>query len=82
MRPVVVTDWETGRVSRSKVNRQGSSCSCGKQAYTSKKIAKATAKAQSRATGEDIEAYHCYAGHCFHIGHRPGSERRPPRMAS
>lgn len=71
MRPHTITDPETGRVSRSKVKRQGSSCRCGKQAYTSKKIAKATAKAQTRATGELIEAYHCYAGHCFHIGHPP-----------
>lgn len=44
---------------------------CGKLAYVSKKEAKARAKAQTRFSGEYIEAYHCFACHCYHIGHPP-----------
>lgn len=53
---------------RSKVRRR---TDCGKQGYTSKKLAKATAKAQSRFTGETIHPYHCFGCHCWHIGHPP-----------
>jgi hypothetical protein len=77
VRPVTHVHPDTGQVERTKVSRTGSrSCRCGKQAYTSKKLAKAVAVAQSKASGDQIEAYHCYIGHCFHIGHVPGSVRR------
>jgi cytochrome c5 len=46
---------------------------CSKLAYPSKKVAKQRAAAESRATGERIEAYHCYRCHAYHIGHPPGS---------
>lgn len=72
MRPVTHVDPVTGAVLRSKVQRTGSAtCKCGKQGYSSKKLAKATAANQSRETGERIEAYHCFGGHCYHIGHPP-----------
>lgn len=44
---------------------------CGKFLYTKKKLAKASAALQSRDTGEDIRAYHCYGCHGYHIGHPP-----------
>lgn len=72
MRPVTFTDPITGNVQRTKVSRVGSrTCRCGKQAYTSKKLAKAVAATQTKASGAFIEAYHCYTGHCYHIGHPP-----------
>lgn len=56
---------------RSRIAR---SSTCGKIAYSSRKEAAAAAKAQTRATGELIEAYHCRRGcHAHHIGHPPGT---------
>lgn len=49
------------------------SSKCGKYAYATKKLAKATAVRQSKESGEDIRAYHCYGCHSYHIGHPPGS---------
>ena len=43
---------------------------CGKQGYSSKKVALAKAKASARDTGEDIRAYRCPRGcHAWHLGH-------------
>ena len=73
MRPVIRRD------DRDKVHRHHqvhAGCWCPKLAYTSKKRAKAHAAAQTRASGELITAYHCLAGHCWHIGHPPGSRAR------
>lgn len=47
------------------------SARCGKYTYATKKLAKANARAQSRASGETIEAYHCYPCHGYHLGHPP-----------
>lgn len=71
MRSVVHTDPITGRVERATVDRQGRKCP--KFAYTTKKAALHMAATQSRASGENIRAYHCFACHCFHIGHPPGN---------
>lgn len=74
MRPVTHTDPDTGTMHRSKVARTSK---CGKQTYSSMKLAKATAKHQSKMSGDDIEAYHCYVCHGNHLGHVPGSVRSP-----
>lgn len=69
MRPFVHLD-DHGKVHRSKVSRVSA---CGKQAYSSRKLAKGRAATQAKATGEPIEAYKCTAGcHCWHIGHPRG----------
>ena len=53
------------------------SARCGKLAYSSKKVAKMYAAAQTRSSGEHIEAYRCIRGcHCWHIGHPPGSREQ------
>jgi len=63
---------EGGKVRRTKVTRMGR-CRCGKLAYSSRKLAKARAVHESKATGEPIYAYHCVrGGHCWHIGHPIG----------
>lgn len=70
MRPVIRRD------DRDKVHRHHqvhARCRCPKLAYTSRKRAKAAAAAQTRNTGELITAYHCGSGHCWHIGHPPGT---------
>lgn len=66
---------DTGEVTRTPIRRQ---TPCGKQGYSSKKIAKYHANVQRKATGEDIEAYRCWKPgcHCWHLGHRPGSPRQ------
>lgn len=74
MRPMTTTHPGTGLVERSKVIRR---TTCGKQGYTSKKLAKATAIQQSKMSGESIEAYHCLGCHAYHLGHVPGTERTP-----
>lgn len=69
MRARIVTDVN-GRVHRQHTIAHSP---CGKQAYTSRKLA-ATAAAQARKAtdGDDIRAYRCIDGcHCWHIGHRP-----------
>lgn len=71
MRPVTHTDPARGKVERDKVDRTGTRCRCGKRAYSSKKMAKAKAIERSKVSGEHIEAYHCYIGHCYHVGHAP-----------
>lgn len=48
---------------------------CGKLAYSSKKVALATAAHARRETGENIRAYKCGPCHCWHIGHPPGLPR-------
>lgn len=70
MRPVRHIEAETGKVIRSHVAR---SDRCRKLSYASRKRAAATAKAQTRATGELIEPYHCGPCHAWHIGHPPGT---------
>lgn len=71
MRPITHVDPARGKVERSKIDRSGTRCRCGKRAYSSKKIAKAKAAERSTSAGEVIEAYHCYVGHCHHVGHPP-----------
>ncbi len=73
MRPRTRTDHE-GYVSRSKVDPSGSKC--GKFRYSSKKVALATAREQRRLSGENVQSYHCFACHCYHLGHVPGEPRR------
>lgn len=68
MRPVTRYNPETGEVTRTKVAPHSP---CGKRLFSSMKLAKAEAKRQSRLSGEDIEAYHCYPCHGAHLGHRP-----------
>lgn len=71
MRPRTVR-LEDGQVVRQKMDRRGRGCNCGvKSAYSSKKLAKAAARRQSKMSGENIVAYHCYPGHCYHLGHAP-----------
>jgi hypothetical protein len=70
MRPV--KRFADGRmISKSKVADRSR---CGKQAYSSRKIAKQRAAFSSKMTGEKIEAYKCRNGcHAWHLGHPPGS---------
>lgn len=68
MRPPANVD-PLGRITRLKTLRRGRVCP--KQAYASKKHAKAVAAHQSKLMGEVIEAYHCFTCHAFHIGHPP-----------
>lgn len=70
MRPVVVANPETGEVVRSKVLRR---TPCGKQGYSSRKIAAGRAAIVRRDHGEAVHHYHCRDCHCWHIGHPPGS---------
>lgn len=63
---------DQGKLVRRPVARRGG-CGCPKIAYTRRKVALEQAGAQRRASGEWIEAYHCEWGHCWHIGHPPGS---------
>lgn len=74
MRPVTHMDPITGRVQRRGVSRRPIGA-CQKFAYASRKAAYASARTQSRMTGENIQAYHCFACHCYHIGHPSGSRR-------
>lgn len=69
MRPITVLT-DTGVIVRTTVQRR---TRCGKQGYSSRKVAAATAKAESRRSGETIHAYHCGTCHAFHIGHPIGS---------
>lgn len=65
-----------GKVLRTKVVRVGR-CGCGKLAYSSRKLAKATAAVEARSTGEPIYAYKCVrGGHCWHLGHPIGWRRQ------
>lgn len=81
MRPRTVVDTNTGRVRRTPVVRD---TPCGKNGYTSRKLAAAVAKRASKQTGETIEAYRCPHGcHVWHVGHPPGYARmRRMREAS
>lgn len=79
MRPRTITNPTTGRVSRTKIRPFSA---CGKFLYTGRKIAKAAAKEQTRATGELIEAYRCGRCHGWHIGHPPGSRGEVTGRAS
>lgn len=48
-------------------------CGCGKQGYTSRKVALEKAAIARRETDEPIQAYRCTrGGHCWHLGHPPG----------
>lgn len=49
---------------------------CGKFAYATRKLAKTVAKQQTRESGENLVAYHCYRCHAHHVGHPPGQPRR------
>lgn len=55
---------------------------CGKNGYTSRKLALAAAAAARRATGEPIDAYKCTRCHLHHIGHPPGWRAAQARNAS
>lgn len=69
---------DMGKVSRSKVARRGK-CGCPKAAYSSRKIAAARAAQARRERGELILPYRCpHGGHCWHIGHPPGSRSGAP----
>lgn len=57
-----------GKVVRRKAGRW---CPCGKVAYSSRKLATTTAKRQTRQAGEDVEAYHDFRCHAWHVGHPP-----------
>ncbi len=48
----------------------------GKLLYPTKKLARAKAIERRKATGERLDAYHCYRHHGYHIGHRPGEPRQ------
>lgn len=65
-RPKVQVD-ESGYVRRLHTYR----CRCGKQAYSTRKRAKAAAKVETRLTLELIEAYRSERCHTWHIGHPP-----------
>lgn len=69
MRPRTIVDYATGQVSRTKILER---TPCGKQGYTSRKLAATKAKRSSKETGERIEAYRCERCHVWHIGHPPG----------
>lgn len=56
------------KLRRSKPRR----CWCQKLAYSSRKDALNQAAIARRDSGEDIRAYKCPYGHCWHIGHPPG----------
>jgi hypothetical protein len=72
VRPKRRIDVDSGASYRVKVQREGRRCP--KMAYSSRKIAAEVAHRATRATGEQIEAYHCVVGcHCWHVGHPPGS---------
>ena len=70
MKPRTIVDFATGKVTRSMLI---SNTPCGKNGYTSRKLAASVAKRSSKETGDHIEAYRCKNGcHCWHIGHPPG----------
>lgn len=72
---------EGGKVRRAKVTR--CRCTCGKLAYSSRKIAKARAIHEAKASGEPIHAYHCVrGGHCWHLGHPIGWHREQRERAA
>lgn len=80
MRPVTRVANGTGKVTRSKVVER---TPCGKQGYSSKKLAKTNAAISARETGDLIEAYKCRAGcHCWHIGHMQGAPRNQGRRVA
>lgn len=55
---------------------------CGKNGYTTKKLAKQVAAMQRKDSGEPIFAYRCPHGcHVWHIGHPPGWRRNRERVA-
>ncbi len=67
MKPRIVRDDRSAVI---RIHKVGSRC--GKLAYSTRKRALAAAKASTRATGEFIEAYHCWSPcHAWHIGHPP-----------
>lgn len=67
MRPVTHVD-QTGYVHRSKTITH---TPCGKQGYTSRKLAATAAAISRRASGQNIRPYRCDGCHCWHIGHPP-----------
>ena len=74
VRPVTVTFKEGAFATVTRTRVLGAArarCRCDKQTYSSKKLAKAKAKEQSKRTGETIEAFHCFAAHGYHLGHPP-----------
>lgn len=54
---------------------------CGKQGYTSRKVAKNRAAIARAETGEPIHAYRCAGCHCWHIGHPPGWRAAHPEAS-
>jgi hypothetical protein len=70
VKPRTIVDVATGKVTRTQLIPH---TPCGKNGYTTRKIAAAVAKRASKETGDTIEAYRCKRGcHCWHIGHPPG----------
>jgi hypothetical protein len=55
---------------------------CGKQGYTSRKVALERAAIARRETGEPIQAYKCTSCHLHHIGHPPGWRAQQQSEAS
>lgn len=67
-------------VGRTKILRQ---TPCGKQGYTSRKLALHAAAIARNETGEPIHAYRCSVGcHCWHLGHPPGWRQEQARLAA
>lgn len=63
---------DDGKVYRHKVTKSR----CGKNAYTSRKLALSAAAIARKTTGEDIRAYKCpYGCHAWHQGHPAGMDR-------
>ncbi len=54
---------------------------CGKQGYTSRKVAKNRAAIARHETGEPIHAYKCVACHLHHIGHPLGWRAAHPEAS-
>lgn len=54
---------------------------CGKFAYASRKLARTVAAKVRREAGENVEAYHCYPCHAYHVGHPPGEPRTLAELA-
>lgn len=73
---------DNGRVfGTSKVIRDAP-CTCGKQGYTSRKVALEYAAIARRDYGEPIHAYRCTrGGHCWHLGHPPGWRSQHPEAS-
>lgn len=48
---------------------------CGKNGYSSRKLALHAAAMARKIAGENVHVYKCGPCHCWHIGHPPGLPR-------